>query len=62
MALLACTGMFMRLDTMRLVLVMRVESIEVSIFMPLWHLNAITTSSNAVLPARSPMPFMVTST
>ena len=60
-ALLGCTGMFIRLDTRCDALVIRRASMPVSTAISLWQRSVITTSSSEVLPARSPMPLIVTS-
>ena len=60
-ALLGWTGMFIRLDTRCEALVMSCASMFVSTFSSLWQRRVITTSSSEVLPARSPMPLIVTS-
>ena len=62
MALLAWMGMFIRLETMRDVAIILVLSMPVSMPNCLWHFKIMAISSSDVLPARSPTPFMVTST
>ena len=53
--------MFIRLDTRCEALVIRRELMFVSTATSLWQRSVITTSSSEVLPARSPMPLIVTS-
>ena len=48
-ALLGCTGMFMRLDTNRLMPVILVALMLVSMLSSLWERSAMTTSSRDVL-------------
>ena len=60
-ALLGCTGMFIRLDTRCEALVISRELMPVSMATSRWQRSVITTSSSEVLPARSPMPLIVTS-
>ena len=60
-ALFGWTGMFIRLDTRCEALVISCERIPVSISTSLWQRSVMTTSSSEVLPARSPMPLIVTS-
>jgi len=53
--------MFIRLDTRCEALVMSCELMRVSMSSSRWQRSVITTSSSEVLPARSPMPLIVTS-
>ena len=62
MALFGCTGILIRVDTSRLVLYMSFELISVLSLRSWWLLIIIATSSREVLPALSPIPFIVTST
>ena len=62
MALFAWTGMFIRPETRRDV--GKILRVLILVSMPrcLWHRRIMAISSSDVLPARSPMPLMVTST
>ena len=61
MALFACTGMFMSELTMREVAA--ILRVLMFVSMPRWwHFRIMAISSSEVLPARSPIPLMVTST
>ncbi len=62
MALLGCTGMFISVDTMRLVGHIFCVLMFVSMPRSGCVLNIMAISSREVLPARSPIPLMVTST
>ena len=62
MALFGCTGIFISELTIRLTGYILVVFMFVSMPKPLWHLSIMAISSSDVLPALSPIPFIVTST